>query len=85
MAVITHAADLVAWIETHLPDPGPGFGAWTTDPPAAGAVTATLHVRIHPAQHPPAAVAVALSTFPDVETVGPPPAFRPRTPVSAFD
>ncbi|WP_280335039.1 hypothetical protein [Nocardia wallacei] len=67
--MIDHAAALVRWIETQLPEPGPGYGPWTTDPAPPGAVTATIHVRVDSGHRTPALITIALSASPDYRTV----------------
>jgi hypothetical protein len=46
--VITHAAELVAWIETNLPHRDPDqFEPWIVEPPVPGALRAVIEIRIH--------------------------------------
>ncbi|WP_249645278.1 hypothetical protein [Nocardia sputi] len=46
--MITSAAELVAWIETNLPDlDSDRFGPWVVEPPVPGALRAVIEIRVH--------------------------------------
>ncbi|MGY2031476.1 hypothetical protein ACW9HR_26505 [Nocardia gipuzkoensis] len=46
--VITHAADIVAWMEANLPALDPDrFEPWVIEPPVPGRPRAVIEIRIH--------------------------------------
>ncbi len=46
--MITHAADIVTWMEANLPALDPDrFEPWVVEPPVPGALRAVIEIRIH--------------------------------------
>ncbi|WP_433566878.1 hypothetical protein ACQP1O_17820 [Nocardia sp. CA-151230] len=63
--VISHAAALISWIESALPELDPTtFGPWLAEPAGPGAVIAVVHVRVESATRPARSIAVTLSAHP---------------------
>ncbi|WP_063047940.1 hypothetical protein [Nocardia pseudovaccinii] len=70
--MIASGRQLLAWIETNLPDLDEDrFGPWRAEPAAtAGALTAHIHVRIHSPGTPDRITTVTLSATPDSPDAG---------------
>ncbi|WP_405180847.1 hypothetical protein OG225_06520 [Nocardia sp. NBC_01377] len=74
--MIVHATDLLAWIETNLPDLDTDrYHPWTSGPTPPGAPTARIEVTITSLGHEVRRVCVRLSAEP-IEPTTPSP--RPR-------
>ncbi|MEV2226358.1 hypothetical protein AB0E01_41855 [Nocardia vinacea] len=68
ISVIATGQQLLAWIETNLPDLDEDrFGPWRAEPATtAGARTAHIYVRIHSPATPDRTTTIALSATPDL-------------------